>query len=165
MARLVLPAWSLGDLGVLPERTFQVDPGQLHGLVKAARHASATAYAYFSKFRVGAALVMADDVKGTVIAGANVENSSYGLTNCAERVAIQTAVAHGWRRLRYLAVSCGTAPGAALADRSPCGACRQVIREFADAETLILVDRGTPDFDADVFDIERLLPFGFRFAK
>jgi len=91
-------------------------------LVAAARAARAHAYAPYSRYAVGAA-VLTDD--GSVFTGANVENASFGLTCCAERVAIFAAAAAGHRRLRALAVA--TENGA-----SPCGPCRQVLREFCE---------------------------------
>jgi len=147
----------------IPERTVLVEAPLLTELLLRARAAATLAYAPFSGFRVGAALVMDDDPRQSVITGANVENSSLSLTQCAERTALFQAAALGFRHLRYLAVTCAAAsPATPVSDRSPCGACRQVLREFAGPDTLILLDRGTPDPSADVFDIERLLPHGFH---
>jgi cytidine deaminase len=135
----------------------------LVALVAAARGAAPSAYAPFSNFQVGAAVVMADDPTRNYFTGANVENSSYGLTMCAERTAIFSAVARGFRRIRWIAISCPTvAETAQRRDRSPCGACRQVIREFADDQTLILLDSGGPEARAEVWDMEAILPWGFR---
>ena len=88
------------------------------------------AYAPYSKFHVGAALIMADDPKQTIFTGANIENSSYGVSNCGERTALFTAAAQGFRRLKYLAVSTADSLDGPLRERSPCGICRQAFREF-----------------------------------
>jgi cytidine deaminase len=170
MARLTLPAWTAGagDAGLfssapisLQEKEIQTDYAEWQALVSLARKAAASAYAPYSNFRVGAALMMADEASNRIFTGANVENSSFGLTICAERVAIQSAVAAGFRKLRLIAISCPDAVSQRLEGRSPCGACRQVIREFSDHGTLILLDRNTAEFGADILDIERLLPWGF----
>ena len=93
-------------------------------LIAAAKEAYKNAYAPYSKFSVGAALKLKD---GSIINGANIENASYGLTNCAERSALFTAFTKGYRRddIEAIAVVANT-------DRpiSPCGACRQVISEL-----------------------------------
>jgi cytidine deaminase len=98
--------------------TFNMD--ELYDL---ARKAAENAYAPYSKFRVGAAL-LADD--GTVITGCNVENRSFGLTICAERTAVTKAVSEGRRSFKALAIS---TPDSAV-PVGPCGACRQVLSEF-----------------------------------
>jgi cytidine deaminase len=94
-----------------------VDP-----LVTAARAARERAVATYSRFKVGAALQAAD---GTVITGCNVENSTYGLTMCAERVAILKAVSDGYREFRRIAVVADTQD-----PTPPCGPCRQFLWEF-----------------------------------
>lgn len=91
-------------------------------LVGRAREAMRNAWAPYSEFRVGAAIEAAD---GRVFVGCNVESASYGLTICAERMALGAAVAAGARSLRRLAVTTEVDPPAA-----PCGACRQLLAEF-----------------------------------
>ena len=103
-------------------------------LIAAALEARGHAYAPYSQFPVGAA-VLADD--GSVFSGANVENSSYGLSLCAERVAAAAAIAAGHRQLTAVAVA--TAGG-----KTPCGACRQFLAEFGNEIEVLLVDVEQP---------------------
>ena len=103
----------------------------------AARGAAELAYCPYSKFHVGAAVL----AEGEVSQGCNIENASYGLSICAERTALFKAVASGRRRIDAIAVSCPDAPDdAPPTGRLPCGACLQVIAEFGDGNTLVIVD-------------------------
>ena len=98
-------------------------------LVEKAIEARSTAYVPYSKFQVGAAIITSND---NVFLGCNIENASYGLTNCAERTAIFKAVSEGDTEIKAIAVVADTEGPV-----SPCGACRQVIAEFATDETKI----------------------------
>jgi cytidine deaminase len=100
-------------------------------LYKAAQDAAERAYAPYSHFRVGAAILLED---GQIITGVNVENRSFGLTNCAERSAIYTAVSAGKKQFLALAVSTPDSNYPV----SPCGACRQVLSEFMNAQTPVI---------------------------
>jgi len=103
-------------------------------LMAEARRARAKAYAPYSRYRVGSA-VLTDD--GRIFSGCNVENASYGLTQCAERVAIAKAVSEGARRIIAVEI---VVSGRSVA--SPCGACRQVIREFGPDAAVITTGTG-----------------------
>ncbi|MBI3997973.1 MAG: cytidine deaminase [Armatimonadetes bacterium] len=117
-------------------------------MADAARAARRWAYAPYSRFPVGAAVLTAS---GKIITGCNIENASYGLSICAERAAIHRAVAEGHRRLPAVGV-------AAREATMPCGACRQVMREFGVEHVIVAGPRGTPR----VFRLADLLghPFG-----
>jgi cytidine deaminase len=103
---------------------------QKAALISSACEARSRAYARYSRYEVGAAVLTED---GQIYPGANVENSVYGLTICAERAAVFTAVSAGQRRIIAVAVCTQNAV-------SPCGSCRQVLSEFADDIPIWLVD-------------------------
>jgi cytidine deaminase len=129
-----------------------MDAETQHQLIAAASAARAHAYAPYSKFQVGAAVLGAS---GRVFTGCNVENVSYGLTSCAERNAIFRAVVEGERRFSAVAVVT-----AAESLTPPCGACRQVLVEFAhdgDMEVILANLRG----DVRSTQLNVLLPEGF----
>ena len=122
-------------------------------LMTAARRAASSAYAPYSGIRVGAAVLTQND---RVFVGCNIENASYGLTNCAERVAVQNAVAAGEKRIVAVAVISPDIKGI-----TPCGACRQVMAEFATPGSpglLVIVDgpKGT-----EAIPLGKLLPRAF----
>ncbi|MCI0661546.1 MAG: cytidine deaminase [Acidobacteria bacterium] len=100
-------------------------------LVEIAREARQFAYAPYSRFRVGAAVECRD---GRIFTGANIENSSYGLTLCAERVALLKAVSEGAREITRIAVIADT-----HGPIPPCGACRQVMLELCDPDALVIM--------------------------
>ena len=121
-------------------------------LLAAAREAAEQAHCPYSNFHVGAAVRCTD---GTVVSGCNVENASYGLTICAERVALFNCVAQGLQPLE-LAVSCVDAQeDAPLASRMPCGACRQVMQELLPNDAIVHID------GIGERRINQLLPEGF----
>jgi cytidine deaminase len=132
-------------------------PAQLADLQQRAAAVAYNAYAPYSNFRVGAALLLDD---GHIVTGCNVENASYRLTSCAEQAAIAAAVALHGPAIRIRAIAVANLNHAAS---QPCGACRQTIREFSRPDTLILypAEDGTPAH-ATISDI---LPAAFIFSK
>lgn len=120
-------------------------------LVRIAKEAMQFAYAPYSHFKVGAALLAKD---GRVFQGCNVENASYGATNCAERTAIFKAVSEGVREFEAIAIVASSGEYAA-----PCGICRQVLFEFLPDGKVIL---DSNEKGMMIFSVQELLPFGFR---
>lgn len=133
-------------------------------LVKAAIEAARQAYAPYSQFHVGAALELDD---GSIVTGANFENASYGMTLCAETVAIAKANSDGQlRKIVAIAVAGGpkAADGGALLGPdaiSPCGRCRQIIKEVADLVDIDLPVHCAKDGDFVTYRLSELLPHGF----
>jgi cytidine deaminase len=119
-------------------------------LIEAARVARTRAIAEFSGFKVGAALELAD---GTTVAGCNIENATYGLTLCAERVAMFKALSDGHRQFRRIAIVADTD-----APTPPCGACRQILWEFAGDMEIVLANL---DGQTGVHRLADLLPLPF----
>jgi cytidine deaminase len=134
-------AWMRGRILIMNNRE----------LYKRAQEASERAYAPYSGYKVGAAVLTAE---GTVYEGANIENASYGATICAERSALAKAIYDGHRKIEAIAVAAsGEAPA------WPCGICRQVLFEFGDDIRVIT----GPDTDhLSNYTIAELLPHGFR---
>lgn len=122
-------------------------------LLAAARAAHAAAYAPYSHFSVGAAVLLSD---GTIYKGCNVENASYGLTCCAERVAVFSAVADGRADMAAVAVFTDVPTLT-----KPCGACRQVLAEFSKADNPLLVLCANAAGDTSTQPITDLLPDTF----
>ena len=123
----------------------------LANLRAAAFAAMEQAYAPYSKFRVGAALLMAD---GQIVTGCNVENAAYPAGTCAERCAVGAAVARGLRRFTHVVVATE-----ASTPTPPCGMCRQVLHEFAPECRVISVTRGGAEAE---WSLAELLPFAFE---
>ncbi|MEK6589321.1 MAG: cytidine deaminase [Nitrospinota bacterium] len=123
----------------------------MNNLIKEAIRVRENAYAHYSHFRVGAAVLTHD---GNIFTGCNIENSSYSLSICAERVALFNAVSSGHKRFMKIAVVTDIEPPA-----SPCGACRQVILEFGDDIEIIMANlKG----DVRIKRIDELLQDGFK---
>lgn len=122
---------------------------EIQKLMDCAIKARENAYSPYSHFAVGAALLCED---GTLYEGCNIENASYGLTNCAERTAIFKAVSEGHIKFKALAVIADTEGPCA-----PCGACRQVMAEFK----IPLIIMGNLMGNIKIVTIEELLPFSF----
>jgi cytidine deaminase len=119
-------------------------------LIAAATAVRDRAHAPYSRFLVGAALLMED---GSIVAGCNVENRSYGLAICAERTAMATAVARGLRRPQACVVVTTTSPPSA-----PCGMCRETLKEFAEDMPMLLVNTAGERLERTLAD---LLPHSF----
>ena len=119
-------------------------------LIEAAFQALENAHAPYSNYRVGAALLCGD---GTVFQGCNVENASFGLTNCAERTAVFAAVAAGKTEFAAIAIAASGEPSP-----FPCGACRQVLAEFCQSDLPVYIAKGD---GYETITLGELLPHGF----
>ncbi|MBT6852277.1 MAG: cytidine deaminase [Opitutae bacterium] len=126
-------------------------PNELLETAAKARH---NAHSKYSKFAVGSALLTED---GSVFLGCNVENASYGLTICAERVALTSAIAAGHKSFQAIAI---------VADKSaaPCGACRQVLAEFCQDDFPVYVASAKDSASFETHLMEKLLPARFHFT-
>lgn len=128
-------------------------------LLQKAKEAMENAYAPYSGFKVGAALLCED---GGVFTGCNVENASYGLTNCAERTALFKAVSEGVRSFTAIAIVGGM--GGSCTDYAyPCGACRQALSEFCGAAFRVIL--GKDNGETKVTTLGALLPGAFKLAQ
>lgn len=121
-------------------------------LLEVAVNVSKNAYAPFSNFKVGAALLTDS---GEIFSGCNVENSSYGLTVCAERNAVGNAVSSGYKKFKAILIFCETEKST-----PPCGACRQVLSEFVSEDFIIIL--ANKNKDLDFYTIKDLLPNPFK---
>jgi len=130
---------------------LEEDKMDIKELVKLAIEAREKAYVPYSKFKVGAAIEMED---GSVFTGCNIENASYGATNCAERTAIFKAVSEGHTIMKKIAIV-----GDMLAFTAPCGICRQVIAEFAAKDIEIVLIKNQDEYI--VKTLEEILPGAF----
>lgn len=129
-----------------------ISPSQRAELLHAARQIAQHAYAPYSGFRVGAAMLLEG---GAIVTAANVENASYGLSICAERAAVLRAVAEHGPKIRIIAAA---VTNLNHAPSSPCGACRQVLAEFMPPDGLVLFPF---DGTAQTHTLAELFPLGF----
>jgi cytidine deaminase len=135
---------------VAMQSPLDLEPELVERMIQTAEAARGNAYAPYSRYSVGAALVTTD---GRIFSGCNVENASYGLSVCAERNALAAAVAAGARELAALVVLTDSSPPAA-----PCGACRQVLAEFGEFHVLLVNARG----ERIATTVDELQPRPFR---
>lgn len=137
------------------EITMTNEDAHYQPLIEAALNARQNAYAPYSRYAVGAAVLTHD---GAIFAGCNVENASYGLSICAERNAIFQAIAAGARHIQMVLVV--TEDGG-----SPCGACRQVIQEFADDPASLMVLMMNAQGEITARSLSELLPYPFELER
>ena len=124
----------------------------VENLLNDAMRVAGNSYSPYSRFKVGAALLLAD---GKVVTGTNVENASFGLTICAERAALVRAVSEYGPRIRIRAAAVTNLNGAAS---PPCGACRQMLAEFAEADALVVFPASE---GKRILRFDEMLPLGF----
>lgn len=132
---------------------MSVTEPKLRAMIAAAREARERAYAPYSGFKVGAAV---SGGSGRAYTGCNVENASYGLSMCAERVALHRAIAEGESHIEAVVVV-----GGGQKPARPCGACLQTLYEFSRPDSPVVVVAATPDGAYDVFSLEGYLPKPF----
>lgn len=137
----------------MTDPTQNISGFSVDSLLAAARDVLVNSYAPYSKIRVAAAILFEDD---SVVTGVNVENASYGLTICAEQSAMVSAVSQGKRQFKAVAITTnGQKP------ISPCGACRQILSEFATSDAVAILDAGEGQ-PPIVYALSELLPAAFK---
>lgn len=129
---------------------------EIQNLIGKAIEAKNTAYAPYSHFQVGAALLCKD---GTVVCGCNIENASYGATNCAERTAFFKGVSEGKKEFQAIAIVGGKERESITDYAYPCGICRQVMKEFCRGDFVIIIAKSIEEYE--IYSLEELLPHGF----
>ena len=134
----------------------KLDNMQIAKLISTALLARESAYVPYSGYAVGAALLTADS---DIYKGCNIENASYGATNCAERTAFFKAVSEGEREFQAIAIAGGIAGEEPVDYAYPCGVCRQVMKEFCEPDFKVIVVKSVSDYK--IFTLDELLPYGF----
>lgn len=129
-------------------------------LIKKAIQATKNSYSPMSKFKVGAALLTIDN---KIYLGCNIENSSYSLTNCAERTAFFKAISEGEKSFKAIAIM-GSSDNTFKEFCTPCGACRQVMNEFCNSDFRIILGRINEQNNIEIkeYTLKELLPDGFK---
>ena len=134
----------------------KITPDQINALARAAMAVKKNSYSPYSHFKVGAAVLAQD---GKIYSGTNIENASFGLTICAERCAIFSAIGNGQRRILALALCTDAIKGQKFG--TPCGACRQVMTEFmkADAPVILVSEGKKGSFEIFKKPLKNFMPF------
>lgn len=133
---------------------------EIADLIRKAMDMRSRAYAPYSGFTVGAALMCTD---GTIYTGTNIENAAYGVTMCAERTAVFKAVSEGKKSFSAIAIIGGKAAADKLAICPPCGECRQVLREFCTNRFVVILATSVSDYE--LHTLGELLPLSFDADK
>ena len=141
---------------IVKEQNISLTENQIKELVAGALEARNYAYVPYSGYAVGASLLTAD---GRRYNGCNIENASYGATNCAERTTFFKAVSEGERKFLAIAIAGGLAGQEPEDYAYPCGICRQVMKEFCKDDFQIIIVKSKRDYQ--IFTLEELLPHGF----
>lgn len=144
------------EKGELLSKQSIVSRSVVKNLIREAMEARKKAYAPYSNFKVGAALLSTDQ---EIITGCNIENAAYGISNCAERTALCKAVSEGKREFAAIAIVGGRMNE--LTDYCPpCGSCRQALREFVNPQRFLVIPAKSED-EYMLYFLEELLPMGF----
>lgn len=138
------------------EKEIILSDEEIKSLICQAMTAREQAYAPYSEFRVGAAVKTEE---GMIFSGCNIENASYGASNCAERTAIFKAVSEGYRQIQAVAIV-GGMEGKHLVNTYPCGICRQVLCEFAEEGIPVIL--AVSEAEYKVIPLKALMPFSFN---
>lgn len=142
---------------MIQEKNMDLTGIPIRELIQSALEARKRAYAPYSGYMVGAAL-LTNELR--IYQGCNIENVSFSPTVCAERTALFKAVSEGWRNFKAIAVA-GSPQGEQLTQFSyPCGVCRQALREFVNPDTFLVIVAKSPD-DYELYTLDELLPHSF----
>lgn len=134
----------------------KLDEKTIESLIEKAFEMMNFSYVPYSRYTVGAALLAKN---GNIYTGCNIENISFGATNCAERTAVFKAVSEGVKDFKAIAIAGG--PGKIITDYcTPCGICRQVLKEFCDDDFIFILAKSRSEYK--IFSMNEILPLGFK---